>query len=204
VLSAVFLGSLAALTAARRLSRQLVSAAERQQRELAASAEQQRAGLQAEGERLAATLKHDRALADLRDLRALLDQAAVALQDGKRAREQAELALMVGQTGRLEGVPEAVTGLRHAAAAIHALHARLRVRLGGFDDTVAALGDCGNNLRAMAMGISLVSVTETVDDKTVKEAEELGRELDRLAQGYFDAASRRAGVVPLVMVKPRS
>jgi hypothetical protein len=124
VAGAIVVALIAAGTAHRRLERQLTEESERH-----------RKSLTAEGERQDARLAHERRLADLADLRALLDEAAVALHRADYARADMKVAVM--QYGRELDVhaPNAREILHERGRALDALAARLAIRL-AFNDRV--------------------------------------------------------------------
>jgi hypothetical protein len=192
ILAAIILGGWAAWAADRRQARQIADSGQRQARELAA-----------EGERQRATLAHDRELADLHDLRALLDEAAVAVQRGKGARETAEGAVLAARLGKRESIEDGVSGLEGASVEIYSFQARLKVRLGGIDDTVEALGEAAGHLRTMGADIALAAVTKNVGEATEAKAQEEGTAFTVASVRFFEAARHRAGAsVPAIVTMP--
>lgn len=108
-------------------------------------------------------LGHDRQLADLTDLRVLLDEFAVALDRGRTARDE---MVLLAQTARhiQPRIHEEVRRTADPAKAIGhellALTMRLQVRLGGNDPiAVAALG-ASEALHAMWQQVELLEMTE--------------------------------------------
>jgi hypothetical protein len=88
-------------------------------------------------------LDHNRELADLADLRELLDNSAVALNDADEARIALEVSF--AQHGR-KVPPEPLDAAKEAGRALYVLRERLHVRLGwgdpiaqSFDEAIAAL-----------------------------------------------------------------
>ena len=79
------MATIAAVTAARRLRQQLAAERERTVLQLEAEEARLQRQLAAEGERQHVQLVHARELADLANLRALLDEAAVALHRARYA-----------------------------------------------------------------------------------------------------------------------
>jgi hypothetical protein len=90
--------------------------------------------LDAERERQVADLAHDREMADVSDLRKLLDEAAVALDSARDALEHVEVRLI--EWGAALS-PDVKAKLEMHGRALVALHVRLLVRL-GVDNLIAA------------------------------------------------------------------
>jgi len=128
------LAGVAAWTTNKRLTKQIKDAGERQERELAADAERQQRELDARTQGQKRQLDHARELADLADLRKLLDEAALALSDAKDASDELHLRLIEHGLKLPDGPKQqfAVSG-----RTIIALSARLVVRLGD-DDPIAS------------------------------------------------------------------
>ena len=116
IVAALLLGSLAAWNSGRRQKAQIEDAGERQKRELTGEAERQ-----------AGTLAHDRQLSDLADLRALLDETAIAIHEARKARDD----LRVRFTEHGAKLPQDVkTKFAEAGQVIDALTSRILIRLG--------------------------------------------------------------------------
>lgn len=143
VVGAIVVALIAALTAHWRLNLQLDAEGERHEQGLTAEAKRHEQSLQAEAERQAARLAHERHLADLADLRKLLDEAAVALHRADYIRADVKLAV-IQYGGKLdEWLPEARESLNERGRALDALAARLAVRL-GFNERVVRAFEAAN------------------------------------------------------------
>jgi hypothetical protein len=122
--------------------------AERVRQDAALTAERERLErqLDAERERQAAQLAHARELADLADLRSLLDEAAVALYHADTAR--ADVRQGTAMHGRLIGErrPKALQELNARGQALDAMAARLAIRLGAADDVARAFRGASDEL----------------------------------------------------------
>jgi hypothetical protein len=199
IVAAAILAGVAAVTTNGRLSKQLIAERERQERDLAAQAERQ-----------AATLAHDRELADLDDLRKLLDEAAVALDHARKARNHVE-AIQLGiaealNSGALTGtsarptqvlnpmVKEAADKLEAAGQPLITLAARLQVRLGSahpintaFSRASAALHDQWLALANQYPKRGLEALEE--------DARHAGQEFGAFKEDFLKAAVEFAGTV---------
>jgi hypothetical protein len=105
----------------------------RQNAALAAERERLERQLTAERERQAAQLAHARELADLADLRALLDEAAGALHRADNARAEVRLGITQHGVKIAERGPDAIKELNASGRELDAMAARLAVRLGSID-----------------------------------------------------------------------
>lgn len=130
LLGALGVALIAALAADARQARQLEADGERQTKALAGDAERQERALEAEANRQSATLAHDRELADLADLRALLDEGAVAFYLCFQAVGGVSIEYTRHGRSMHERAPEAARELRHRGRALDEIGARLSVRLG--------------------------------------------------------------------------
>jgi hypothetical protein len=169
-----------AYTTDKRLSRQIDAERERQQRDLAA-----------EGERQTAALAHDRELADLADLRKVLDATAATMNAAGEALHL--LRRRFGEQGvSLESVHrQRVVG---RGRKLKTFGDRLRVRLGR--DTAIARR-CGEASDAL---FEMWSVTGNLDDaesiEAVRKALLASEETyDDAVEAFLDAAVERAGTV---------
>lgn len=206
VLAALVLGGFAAVAAERRLTKQtkeagdrqareLAEAADRQRRELTDAAERQRRELDAEAARQRAALAHDRELADLQDLRRLLDEAAVALNTAEEARVGLELRF--AEHGRKVS-PELLSEAREAGRAMFALRERLYVRVGR-DHPIAQ--SFNRATVALLLIWQAVGRLEADDDATaVQESRSTiasaRHSFEEGFSGFTEAAVERAGTVP--------
>lgn len=134
---AIVVALITAVTTDKRLSRQINAERERQERDLAAGAERQRADL-----------AHDRELAYLADLRNVLDEAALALNDAQDARGRVRLAEGWRDPDRAQARQETAERGRRLVGTL----ARVQVRLGtedpiatGFDEACGAWWDVWHN-----------------------------------------------------------
>jgi nucleotidyltransferase/DNA polymerase involved in DNA repair len=170
VFGAIVIAVLAAWTAGRRQKRQL----------------------REDGVRQAAALAHDRELADLADLRVLLDEAAVALDHAVPAEL---VSLQLGSDARKLGTKRTI---EDDARALDALHARLSVRMGPRHDITLSLGEATRSLRAI--GNQIPRGSDALDAEALAERERLmGNALEglvRCSEALVQAAVDRAGTVP--------
>ena len=113
-----------------------VTAGRRQRQALAAEGLRHRQSLEAENNRHDAQLAHARELADLADLRLLLDEAASTLHEARYAKDGLRVAFIQHGRSLGESAPEVRTDLNKAGTELDALAARLRVRLGTTDPIV--------------------------------------------------------------------
>lgn len=192
---AIVVALITAVTTDRRLSRQIKDSGERQERELTAEAERQDAAL-----------AHDRELADLADLRLLLDGFAVALDRGRSARDE---MVLLSQTAR-HIQPTLEQQARETAAAAEqsgrdllALTVRLQVRLGPSDPiTVAAYQAC-DALHAMWQQVCMLPKQDDFSGSHSIISTANGDFIQATA-AYIAAAVERAGTVAGVTASSRS
>ena len=105
----------------------------RQTKAIAAHEREQERAFRAERERLAAQLRHDRVLADVADLRAVLEEALDSV-DEWRAHAEAWGAAAAGSSEERD----ARRAMDRDLNAMHKVTNRLRVRLGEFDPILLA------------------------------------------------------------------
>jgi hypothetical protein len=221
VLAALFLGGLAALAAERRLTKQMADAGTRQERELAemgarqerelaADADRQQRELDARTKDQKRQLDHDRQLSDLADLRTLLDEAAVALDDGRKARAYADGHLLgIGDAinkGALAGGPtgpgevldpmiqEAADKLEGAGQPLVTLMARLEIRLGSGQEVTAAFGRAATALHDQWKALA-VEYPKRGLEAIEEDARLSGQEFGAFRQEFLVAAVKLAGSV---------
>lgn len=134
-------------------------------------------------------LKHDRELADLSDLRALLDETAIALD--RAVPVELVSPRLTGHDRQLE----AKQRMDEDALALDALHTRLSVRLSPRHEITLALGEAIQSLRGIAdqipRGQGALS-NEALDAR----AQVMDRSWDGLkswSAEFIEAAVRRAG-----------
>jgi hypothetical protein len=212
IVGAAILAGVAAVTTNRRLTKQIAAERERQERDLRAAVERQREELHARTDGQEQQLNHARELADLADLRALLDEAAVALDHARKARGSADANLLgvaeAISSGALTGTParsaqvldpmveEAADTLEEAGQPLVTLIARLQVRLGtahpittAFRRASAALHD---QWRALAVEYPKRGLEAIEED-----ARHAGQEFGLFNQDFLDAAVELAGTVTM-------
>ncbi len=110
----------------------------RQRQQLEAEGKRQARALDAEGERHGATLAHERQRDELADLRAILDDGAVALHRLHDAIRRLQTACNTWGSGVHRREAERRTELRRTAEEVNSMSARLSVRIGA-DPAVTAL-----------------------------------------------------------------
>jgi hypothetical protein len=167
VFGAIVIAALAAWTAGRRQKRQLA----------------------AEAARLTETLDHERGLADTADLRQLLDQAALAIDQMSRTAERAD------PRHPRERCEEDAIAIEAQAEVLDALHAQMLIRLGPFDDI--ALTFASATAAARELGDQLPIGDEPRDVES-QQAREDGRQaswaqLQLCSEQFIAAAVRLAG-----------
>jgi HAMP domain-containing protein len=204
VIAAVVLGGLAAWTADRRLGRQIADSGRRQERELAEAGRRQERELAADAERqqreeVARTegqgrqLGHARELADLADLRALLDEAAVAIHEGAEAVH--ETLTRFSEHGR--NLPsEYRDKVAERGRAIVSLLSRLQVRLGlnyPIVEHFGALSIAAWNAWRETTPLDADEPGETA--KRFAALRTAGEEFDKAADLFVEAAVARFGTV---------
>ncbi len=195
IIAAAILASMAAVTTNKRQTKALKDADERQERELRADAERQQRELNARAEEQERQLDHARKLADLADLRQLLDEAAAALNDAVDASHRLHVA--AGEHGsslaRNAGDEVADHGRR-----LVTLNARLQVRLGK-DDPVAVHFDEGCNAMWESWRHASPNPEETSTEliERRKQMRDAWQALNTSLDAFLAAAVTRAGTVPV-------
>jgi hypothetical protein len=198
VIAALVLGGLAAWTADHRLKQQIADSGTRQERELAQAGDRQKKELDAEAERQTATLTHARELADLADLRSVLDDATLAIHNATEARIKATTWLH-GRPGAtdeelVERSESAEQVLDEARALVGPVLARLEVRLGS-DDPITQLFDSIDS-RLLDMATSALLLRRTSGEEGEAQRVEFDREVsefDKAARAFPDAVVERVG-----------
>jgi multidrug efflux pump subunit AcrB len=191
VVAAFIIGCLTALFAHMRLGRQLKS-----------SADQQQLALDAEAQRQEAALAHDRELADLEDLRKLLDEAAIAIAQARALRSSAiagmKLAGLGSETEVESWVEKTANPLQHAQSSLTALSARLRVRLGGLDEITTALSSAADALgEVVSLSLSFHFVESDNRPSLEDQTEQASKRFLEAAESFHNAAVTRAGTFPV-------
>jgi hypothetical protein len=180
ITAAAILAGVAAVTTNGRLTQQILAESEKQQRELAHDQERQQRDL-----------THARELADLADLRVLLDEAAVALDrsEDRVLAIHSTVRLTTDPSRRKDLLSDETEALGEALTEVLVIRARLQVRLGGgainlgFGNAVAAMYEVEK--------AGYASETDT-DDAKVKAV----AALDRFQKGkdtFLKAALERVG-----------
>ncbi len=163
--------------------------------------ERQERQLGAEAERQAASLAHDRELADIADLRALLDQVASALDRATNAVSKAESTITVCARFKLDDDRKAEM-LRDAKQKVDDvipqsvdLGARLRVRLGPDDPISEALQSANSALAEMQSAVAMRSLGLGDDKDDPPTAKKLLAEYSAAYKRFVVEAVKRAGTV---------
>jgi len=146
-------------------------------------------------------LDHDRELADLSDLRELLDEAAVVVDQARASRHQAEIkvhmasAQGVPRQQRREYVEEASKEIDQTAPPLIAMNARLRVRLGADDPITTALRDAADHLQMMSVRALFLQWLDedAADDDIAARARQEGIDFEQASELFLAAAAQRAG-----------
>jgi hypothetical protein len=160
---------------------------------LSAERERQLRDLAAESERQAAALAHDRALADLDDLRRLLDEATLGLERASRLRELLE---NIWQPSSCTVPDEFAVTIDEQVDALFALNARLVVRL-GTEDPIASEFEEASDSFFLTRGAVLVGAdTRRTPAETHEDIRDLGMKFSSAVSGFLRAALARAGTVP--------
>jgi hypothetical protein len=156
----------------------------RQQRQIDADADRQTRALEAERERHIATLAHDRELADVADLRGLLDEAAAVLHRADHA------AFALAEAHAKEGPDVDADRIQRLATEVYALDAlepRLVVRLGGSSDVTRAFADA--TTAALNTVQSVRKKADPIEVTTAADA--LGNAQERVMSAIVELAGAR-------------
>jgi hypothetical protein len=158
---------------------------------LVAEGERQFLYLVAESERQVATLAHDRALADLEDLRRLLDEATLGLERANRFQE----TLVNSWQWSDDAVPEEIArAVDEQVDELFALNARLVVRL-GTEDPISIEFEEASDSFFLTRGAFLVGAYATPAGRR-EDIRNLGMKFGGAVSGFLNAALERAGTVP--------
>jgi hypothetical protein len=164
--------------------------ADRQKRELAARSEVQKRQLQ-----------HARELADLADLRKLLDEAATALSKARitteKGTQRVSLASAESVTKEIKQrfTEETSDGVAESEPLLVALTARLRVRLGPNDPITATFGEASaavQELGQLAVGLR-VGVRNAIPERAAAARCAFAAS----ERAFIEAAVERAGTVAI-------
>jgi hypothetical protein len=186
IIAALLIAGITAKTTGSHQERQLTAEAERQERELDARTSGQRR-----------QLTHARELADLADLRRLLDEFAVTLNRSRAARDK---MLLLAQTARHirsaleQQVDEVADAAKEPGQDLLALTVRLQVRLGSGDPITVAACETADALHAMWQQVELLPHQEdfSASHTIISSA---NSDFTRSAMMFIDAAVERAGTV---------
>lgn len=154
--------------------------------------------LQAETERHTASLAHGRELADIADLRGLLDEAAIVVdQLGFGLRSVSMALTMSGSQDDFETEMRwAEKKFRKAGIKLTDLRARLRVRLGQEDPIATAIESVRNTADDMA-GLYIDSVLQDYSNEEIEEKARAIREaFEAASRAFYARAVERAGTIP--------
>jgi hypothetical protein len=167
----------------------------RQDRQIAAAASQQQRGLTEERERLVLQLKHVRAMADLADLRALLDEAAVALHEADYARADVRQGFGFHAHELDDWVPKAIDRLDTPGRAIDAMAARLAVMLAASERVLVAFRAGDQAMLDLRRRIKLIGRVpdERRLDADWQAIETASAEFEQQVVEFYAAAVERAG-----------
>jgi hypothetical protein len=152
--------------------------------------------LGAERERQAAALAHARELADLSDVRAVLDAASGDLYQASYVRREVQDAFLSHGLHVVDRANDSMVKFAGALRELDALHARLVVRLGRDHGATKAFVAATDELRALAVALSMAHG----DDTPLPERGPLrtqiraaGKDLDEHRRLFEDVATAVAG-----------
>lgn len=174
---------------AERQDKALKTDGERQERALDAEARRQERALVAEGERSRATLEHARELADLADLRALLDEAAVALHAAGQKMGGVLGAYMSYGRSLEERAPEVRQHLNEVGHRLDALDARLAVRVGRSEDVGRTFRQAVDATADVSRALAWLEDDDAAAMKAKRRTIQVGNEDFTAAIGRFVSAS---------------
>lgn len=155
----------------------------------------QRQQLRAEGERQQRQLVHDRQLADLDDLRRVLDDAALALDRASQAHRPVGARVLTDPIDH-EGLAESHQEIGTARETCDALLARLRVRLGQNDPVSKAFAQATDALHKIEASTIFVSNAPDAEKREWVRREHFSQADRKFREGidaFLDAAAQRAG-----------
>ena len=185
---AILVALITAFTTNRRQQHQLEAESDRQRRGLDAESARQQHAHEAERVRLELQLSHDRDMSDLGHVRALLDDAAMALHRASYARDD---VMRVGPAaaGKREGVAAkiATTG-----TALDELADRLAVRFGPDADATTNFREAADALRAIDIEIGRPEGFDIVEQFQAYQA--ASARFDDARTAFLAAAAKTAGV----------
>jgi hypothetical protein len=168
-------------------NRRLVEEREKQERELIA-----------EQERLEATLAHDRELADIADLRELLDQAATAIDRAASAQKRAKIGFELPESSHknaLRAIHALDETLEEARGPLTRLSPRLRVRLGSDDPVTMAFVEVGKAIDEMRSVVFARRIGSFDEAQAFEKARAAWLHLWEAVQAFFVTAVERTGTL---------
>lgn len=178
-----------------RLDRTLAADRERMAEQLNADRERQTEQLQHDRERQDAQLAHNRALADLADMRTLLDEAAVALHRADYARADVRQGITMYGVNIEEHRPEAVPTLTQRERELDAMGVRLGIRLGVDDPVARAFRDADESLLNLCRSMDRLH-EETLESwhKKLNMIEAASDGFEQHVRAFEREAVERAGI----------
>jgi hypothetical protein len=185
-LVALVVAVLTAVTTNRRQREQLNEARRSQKREVKARAKAQRR-----------ELRHARRLADLDDLRAILDDATLALAEAKTVTFEVEAKVKYGAMAAVARASEAQKELDGVRTKTIPIRARLEVRLGVDDEVTVAFSSADSALLSMSLHATLLSTALSGTDRKRNQEtfEEHAKHLHIALKAFAEAAVKRVGTV---------
>jgi hypothetical protein len=201
IIAALIVALITAKTTNSRQERQLRAEADRQERQLRAEAERQQRELHERAGEQARQLAHDRELADLDDLRGLLDEATLVLDRAAAVctKATAGFGALARHTGeerhkRSNRIEEMLDDARHQ---MDPPLARLQVRVGSDDDIVESFNRASVALLKMATKVLLHRAEDDADERgrLEKSFKEEASEFRTASRSFRLAAVKRAGTV---------
>ncbi|HSZ13441.1 MAG TPA: hypothetical protein VK790_05345 [Solirubrobacteraceae bacterium] len=189
VVAAAIVASVAAVTTNKRLTKQITAQREKQERDLMAA-----------GERQELALAHARELSDIADLRALLDEAAVALDEARQPFNQAEAIvasrIVPYSVGDASELVDALVGDIETHVLLQTLAVRLAVRLGSDHPITAEFRRAGEAIHQLWLTFAReYDPAAPLSAKRGDTATALATFLDA-GGAFLEAAVERAGTVP--------
>lgn len=141
----------------------------------------------AEHEQLREQLAHERGIADRAELRALLDEAAVALHRTRSAQGEAQVALtQYGARVKRES-PGTLTKIGSAGQALDGLHARLAIRLGRWHKATEAYANAVSEASEVFSGFAWAwHFGEEEGAKTIRESADRMKSAATGFRGHLD------------------
>jgi hypothetical protein len=173
----------------------------RQKHQLAAERKRQRRDLKERAKAQRHELNHARELADLDDLREVLDAATLVLANAKTVKHDAGAKVRWSAGARVERAEEAQAELDGVRARAAPVLARLQVRLGTGDEITEAFHAADVALLSMGLQAALLRSVSGLGDeiKTIRATfEKHSKALDTATKRFATAAVKRVGTYGLV------